>query len=210
MSILSRDPSVPPMWSNDFNAWAVQSKDRRRRKAAWLVLVKKDAHFNPAIWIWFRGLAIGMSVVAVGWRRLTLPCLQKLSFSPNCSWRGLNVPPARPKNGSSRLAISALPNWKLVWLKTLKTSARNCSAAVATTKNDRKRPRIWNAIKSNWLRHWRQGSGGSSDWQFVLTPSKNANINLVAENKLSQTTSGKHFAKWWHHDESPQTTGRRS
>jgi len=33
------------------------------------------------------------------WTGGYLPPSQKLSFSPNCSWRGLNVPPAWPKFG---------------------------------------------------------------------------------------------------------------
>lgn len=43
---------------------------------------------------------------------------QKLSFSPNWSWRGLNVPLARPNGGLFKLlnpvAAVAPPSWKLV------------------------------------------------------------------------------------------------
>jgi hypothetical protein len=48
----------------------------------------------------------GVSRAASGWtnqqvciaaRNHAHDSLQKVSFSPNCSWRGLNVPPAWPK-----------------------------------------------------------------------------------------------------------------
>src|SRR5277367_710087 len=55
--------------------------------------------------------------------------LQRPSFRPNWRLRGGLVPPEIPNMGSCKLEL--LPIRKFVWLKVLKTSARNCRCSLS-------------------------------------------------------------------------------